>query len=86
MQKVISEMTELILFEWSQHKENTANPEMRLMCARGLLMLMCLAEIGDFDWFKISLGIMTAFKEVYNHAERLEMRSEKLLSNQDLLI
>lgn len=62
MQKMISEMTELILFEWSQHKENTANPEMRLMCARGLLMLMCLVEIGDFDWFKISLGIMTALK------------------------
>ncbi len=59
---------------------------MRLMCARGLLMLMCLVEIGDFDWFKISLEIMNAFKEVYSHAERPEMRSEKLLANQDLLI
>jgi len=59
---------------------------MRLMCARGLLMLMCLVEIGDFDWFKISLAIMTAFKEVYSHAERREMRSERLLGNQDLLV
>jgi hypothetical protein len=29
---------------------------------------------------------MKAFKEVYSHAERLEMRSEKLLAKQDLLI
>jgi len=47
---------------------------------------MSLVEIGDFDWFKISLEIMNAFREVYSHAERLEMRSEKLLANQDLLI
>jgi hypothetical protein len=74
MQRVISEMTELILFEWSQHKENTENPEMRLMCARGLLMLMCLAEIGDFDWFKISFGIMSAFLEVCSSAQQPAMR------------
>ena len=51
------------------------------MCARGLLMLMCLEEIEEFDWLKISLEIMKAFKEVYSYAERLEMRSEKLLGN-----
>ena len=56
------------------------------MCARGLLMLMCLEEIEEFDWLKISLEIMKAFKEVYSYAERLEMRSEKLLAKQDLLI
>jgi hypothetical protein len=67
-------MTELILFEWQQHSDNTANPEMRLMCARGLLMLMCLIEIGDYDWFDISFAIMSAFKEVYADSERLEMR------------
>lgn len=41
---------------------------MRLMCARGLLMLMCLIEIGDYDWFEISNSIMTAFNEVYSRA------------------
>ena len=47
---------------------------MRLMCARGLLVLMCLVEIGDFDWFNTSLAIMNAFDKIYSQANRAEKR------------
>lgn len=65
----VMEMVELILFEWSQVKDNAEAPEMRIMCARGILMLLHLEQIGDFDWFGVSYEIMNALQTVYVVAE-----------------
>ena len=48
--KAISEMTELILHEWKT-TAGSSSPEMMLMCGRGLLMLLHIEELGEFDWF-----------------------------------
>lgn len=42
----ISEMLELIEYELSTDK----GPESKLMCARGLLMLLHIESLSDFDW------------------------------------
>lgn len=80
----VQEMLELILFEWQQVKENKDAPEMRIMCARGILMLLHLEQIGDFDWFDVSYEIMSAVQTVYAEAEH--RRSELVLAKQDLLV
>jgi hypothetical protein len=63
-------MTELILHEWSQC-QNSSSPEMRLMCARGILMLLHIEELDEFDWFEESLEIMSGVLEIYKNSERL---------------
>lgn len=83
--KSVSEMVELILHEWTVHQHGSS-PELKLMCARGLLMLLHIEELGEFDWFSISHEIMVAVLEVYAKAESLEMRQETDLAKQDLLV
>ena len=56
-------MTELIMY---QLKENEDSQETQLMCARGLLMLMCNPHFGDFDWFKVSHAVMDIFLQVFH--------------------
>jgi hypothetical protein len=47
---------------------------MRLMCARGILMMLHIEELGEFDWFEESFQIMSAVLEIYKNSERLQMR------------
>jgi hypothetical protein len=46
------------------------------MCARGILMLLHIEELGEFDWFEESYEIMRGVLEIYKNSERLEMRKE----------
>ena len=39
--------------EWEQAQFG-ASPEMRLMCARGLLMCLCMEQLGEFHWLEAS--------------------------------
>lgn len=56
------------------------------MCARGLLMLLQIEWISDFDWLKTSMEIVTALNQVYSLVQSRQQRQEKKLSNQDMLI
>ncbi len=56
------------------------------MCARGLLMLLQIEWISDFDWMKPSMEIVTALNRVYSLVQSRQQRQEKKLSNQDMLI
>lgn len=81
----ISTMVELVMFEWSSCQNNT-QPEKRLMCARGLLMLLQIECISDFDWLKIAMEIITALNKVYSLVQSQQQRMEKKLTNQDMLV
>lgn len=65
------ELTELIMY---QFKEQSDSQEIQLMCARGLLMLMCNPHFGDFDWFKVSLEIMEGFMRLFRNSTSEDKR------------
>lgn len=50
--------------------------ERKLMCARGLLMLMHVEELSQFDWFQTSGEVMFAFIEIFAdvHLEDIAMQ------------
>jgi len=50
----VQELIELIEFEWS-----TDNPDTKLMCARGLFMLLHIESLSDFGWLHISYDIIS---------------------------
>lgn len=53
-------MIELIEYEWS-----TNNPDSKLMCVRGLLMLLHIESLSDFDWQHISQDIISLLNRIY---------------------
>lgn len=71
--QAVSEMTELIMHEWSNCQLGSS-PEMKLMCARGLLMLLHMEELGEFDWFHNSFEIMSAVLAVFDEAQAQSYR------------
>jgi len=80
--KSITELTELIMHQYSC----SDSPEMRLMCTRGLLMLLHIEEIGEFDWFQVSFEILSSLQEVYASVTTPQVRKEHQLVNHDLIV
>lgn len=57
----VSDLIELIEYEWS-----TQNPDTKLMCARGLFMLLHIESLSDFAWQNISHDIITLLNKVFS--------------------
>lgn len=56
------------------------------MCARGLLMLMCNHDFGDFDWFSVSHAVMTGFLKVFESSTPEAKREITALEKHDLIV
>lgn len=77
------ELAELIMYQFKEHSDSQ---EIQLMCARGLLMLMCNPHFGDFDWFKVSLEIMEGFTSVFKNSTSESKRAIHEVEQHDLIV
>lgn len=57
----VSDLIELIEYEWSTENEDT-----KLMCARGLFMLLHIESLSDFAWQHISHDIISLLNKIFS--------------------
>lgn len=54
----VSEMIELIMYEAYHNAQEPSDADIKVMCARGLFMLLQIEHLSDYAWLKISFEII----------------------------
>lgn len=64
---------ELIIHEWENNfhePEKSSYPKIRTMCIRGLVMLLHLEQISDYDCFKLTFQLLETLNQFYSYSRQ----------------
>jgi len=68
----LKELLDLIEHEWRNNfhePEKSSYPKIRTMCIRGLIMLLHMEQINDYDCFEVTYQLLETLNELYSYSK-----------------